>query len=510
MDSGFQRAKPRVLIFIVAYNAEKTIGSVVRRIPRELAEHYEVDILIIDDASDDATFAQSCLAGSAADTPFPIHALYNPVNQGYGGNQKLGYHYAIRNGYDFVALIHGDGQYAPERLPELLEPLRTGEAGAVFGSRMLTRLGALKGGMPLYKFAGNRILTWIENRLLRSHLSEFHSGYRLYSVRALQTIPFERNSRDFHFDTEIIIQLLIAGIPIRELPIPTYYGDEICYVNGMKYAAQVVMAASKARLQEMSLFYDRRFDCAPAERSSPYTLKLDYLSPHTMARDRVPAGCRVLDLGCAGGYMASVLKEDKGCFVTGVDVEPPASRNRLDEFQLHDLNAGVPRSAESGYDVVLMLDVIEHLNRPESFLEELRAKLALQASAELLISTGNVACGVTRLMLLLGQFNYGKRGILDITHTRLFTFGSLRRLLRQAGFEILETRGVPAPFPLAIGDNWISRSLLAINQLLIRLSRGLFSYQIFMRVRPERTIESLLQLAEEKSSARAATLESVA
>jgi hypothetical protein len=134
----------------------------------------------------------------------------------------------------------------------------------------------------------------------------------------------------------------------------------------------------------------------------------------------------------------------------------------------------------------------------------------LQASAELLISTGNVACGVTRLMLLLGQFNYGKRGILDITHTRLFTFGSLRRLLRQAGFEILETRGVPAPFPLAIGDNWISRSLLAINQLLIRLSRGLFSYQIFMRVRPERTIESLLQLAEEKSSARAATLESVA
>src|SRR5690242_10815453 len=98
MDAAFQRAKPRVLIFIVAYNAEKTIASVVRRIPRELTQHYQADVLIIDDASADATFAESCLARHAADTPFPIHALYNPVNQGYGGNQKLGYHYAIRNG----------------------------------------------------------------------------------------------------------------------------------------------------------------------------------------------------------------------------------------------------------------------------------------------------------------------------------------------------------------------------------------------------------------------------
>src|SRR5215831_18598042 len=131
------RSKPRVLIFIVAYNAEKTIDSVVSRIPHELADRYEIDILIIDDASPDTTFAHSHRLSRSAATPFPIHALHNPVNQGYGGNQKLGYHYAIQHGYDFVALIHGDGQYAPECLPELLEPLRRGEAAAVFGSRML-------------------------------------------------------------------------------------------------------------------------------------------------------------------------------------------------------------------------------------------------------------------------------------------------------------------------------------------------------------------------------------
>ena len=107
-----------------------------------------------------------------------------------------------KNEYDFVALIHGDGQYAPECLPALLEPLRNGEAAAVFGSRMLNPSDALRGGMPRYKFIGNRILTWIENKLLHAHLSEFHSGYRIYSTRALAAIPFSRNSNDFHFDTE--------------------------------------------------------------------------------------------------------------------------------------------------------------------------------------------------------------------------------------------------------------------------------------------------------------------
>ena len=109
-------------------------------------------------------------------------------------------------------------------------------------------------------------------------------------------------------------------------------------------------------------------------------------------------------------------------------------------------------------------------------------------------------------MLLFGQFNYGKRGILDVTHTRLFTFGSLKHALRQAGFEILETRGVPAPFPHAIGDNMVSRVLLHNNKFLIHISRGLFAYQIFMRARPEPTLESLLKLAKEESEVRASSL----
>jgi 2-polyprenyl-3-methyl-5-hydroxy-6-metoxy-1,4-benzoquinol methylase len=360
--------------------------------------------------------------------------------------------------------------------------------------------------MPLYKFIGNRILTWIENSLLHSKLSEFHSGYRIYSVAALRAIPFDRNSNGFHFDTEIAIQLLIARRRIKEVPIPTYHGKEIRHVNGIKYAANVVIAALKARLQELSLFYDRRFDCAPAETYSPYTPKLNYESPHTMALDRVPPGSRVLDLGCAGGYLGSTLRKQKRCFVTGVD-RKPVKRGVLDEFNLCDLNAGVPCVDASRYDTVLMLDVIEHLNRPEIFLEDLRRKLALNPSLELMISTANVACFVTRAMLFFGEFNYGLRGILDLTHTRLFTFASFRRALVQAGFDILETKGVPAPYPLAIGDNFISRTLLAVNQALIRLSRGLFSYQIFMRVKAQPSLELLLAAAERQSGIRALSIE---
>src|SRR5438093_5947878 len=256
--------QPRLLILIVAYNAEKTISEVLARVPPSLGDEYHVEVLVLDDSSQDRTFETSRHAQGAGTVPFPLHVLLNPVNQGYGGNQKIGYHFAIEHGFDFVALLHGDGQYAPEYLPDLVRPLRDGEADAVFGSRMLDGAGALRGGMPLYKFLGNRILSWFENRMLGTSLSEFHSGYRVYSVAALRQLPFELNTNDFHFDTEIIIQLLLARLRIRERPIPTYYGDEICHVNGLKYAANVTKAVLLARSQRMGLFYDRRFDCQPA------------------------------------------------------------------------------------------------------------------------------------------------------------------------------------------------------------------------------------------------------
>lgn len=503
-----QSSKKRVLIFIVAYHAETTIADVLRRIPAKLNDDYEVDILIIDDSSRDLTFAKSHETARDAGIPFDIRILFNPVNQGYGGNQKLGYRYAIERGYDYVALLHGDGQYAPECLPDLLAAFRKGDPAAVFGSRMLTKDGALRGGMPLYKFVGNKILTWTQNRLLRSQMSEFHSGYRLYSVDALRTIPFERNSNDFHFDTEIIIQLMFfAKREIRELPIPTYYGDEICRVNGIAYAANVVLATLKARMQELGIFYDRRYDCAPVALEH-YTPKFDYPSTHTFAFNLVPQGARVLDLGCAGGYMAAELKRRKGCYAVGVDAFPLGDV-RLDEFYLRDLNEGLAGLPVADQDIILMLDVIEHLASPERFLDELRETLSQNPEMQMIISTANIGFIIPRLMLLIGQFNYGKRGILDVTHTRLFTFSSFRRCLEQCGFDVLEMRAVPGPFPLALGDTRLARLLLGINQALLKISRGMFGYQIFARIKPRPTVAYLLAAAHEESDRKARALQSV-
>ena len=170
----------RLLIFIVAYNAETTIEKVLSRIPASL-HCDDVEVLIIDDSSKDGTFAEG-LRYQRHNSDFKITVLRTPENQGYGGNQKLGYRYAIDNGFDIVALVHGDGQYAPEKLPELLEPLVRNETDAVFGSRMIDKRAARRGGMPAYKWIGNQILTAFQNRMLRTALSEFHSGYRLYST----------------------------------------------------------------------------------------------------------------------------------------------------------------------------------------------------------------------------------------------------------------------------------------------------------------------------------------
>jgi glycosyltransferase involved in cell wall biosynthesis len=491
---------PKLLVFIVAYNAETTIDRVLTRIPASLDE-YETEILVIDDSSADRTFERGEMRKRVGDVPFELTVLVNPENQGYGGNQKIGFHYAIENGFDIVALVHGDGQYAPECLPDLVAPVARHDAELVMGSRMLGG-GARDGGMPLYKLAGNRALTVTQNALLRSHLSEFHSGYRIYDVRALAGIPFDLNTDDFHFDTEVIIQMMVAGNRIVELPIPTYYGDEICYVNGLKYAKNVLLSTLKARIQELDLVYDPKFDCRPTtEDTTHYRTKLAYTSTHSMALAAVPTGARVLDIGCGDGRLADALTL-RGCRVVGIDAVPPPEDVRLESFHRHDLDE-LPLPVDvAGFDVVLLLDVVEHLKSPEKFLTQLRLDAAENRDLRLVISTGNVGFALTRLLLLVGQFNYGKRGILDMTHTRLFTFPTLRRLLQGAGFDVLEVRGVPAPFPEALGENRVGVGLLRFNNALIRLRRSLFAYQSFAIVRPRPTLPYLLRRATEASSRR--------
>lgn len=496
-------ARPgRVLIFIVAYNAETTIAQVLTRIPPEVLA-YDYEILIVDDQSRDATFERAT-AFRNANNDINLTVLFNPENQGYGGNQKIGYQYAIMNNFEVVVLLHGDGQYAPEVMDELIRPLLAGEAEAVFGSRMAEDGAARKGGMPLYKYFGNRILTTFENRLLGMELSEFHSGYRAYSVQALAAVPFRFNTNDFHFDTEIIIQFKLAGKRIREVAIPTYYGNEICHVNGIKYAWDVVKAVVRAKLQGLQVCYARQFDIvAPEER---YPLKLGFLSSHTAAIAEVKSSSRVLDLGCGEGYLGREL-EKKGCVVTGMDAAPCEGICVLKDFQKIDLDREEIPVEVASYDYLLLLDVIEHLDtlRQYDLLDEIRAKAAGRGLT-LILTTPNVAFVLIRLQLLLGKFNYGRRGILDHTHRRLFTFASLRHHLEQCGYTLEKEAGIPVPAPAAVGDNFLGRLLLKINKALIWLWPGMFAYQIFIRATPRPTVTQLLENAHAASARRRESL----
>ncbi|MBL9189284.1 MAG: glycosyltransferase [Opitutaceae bacterium] len=490
---------PRVLIFIVAYYAEATILDVLRRIPA--LEGYKVEVLIIDDGSTDATFALADRLRRAGSYRHPLTVLANPVNQGYGGNQKLGYHYAIEHDFDHVVLVHGDGQYAPEMLPDILAPLARGEADVVFGSRMMVKKNALKGGMPGYKFIGNQILTWYQNLVLQTRLSEFHSGYKACSVALLRRIPFDLNSNVFHFDTEIIIQFLRARARILEIPIPTHYGDEISRVNGLRYALDVVNASTVARLMNYGLVYRRNFDI-PAPDNQHYVAKLGFLSTHSAAIDEVPAGATVLDIGCGPGHLSPALRE-RQAHIIGVDQFSPADAAAFDEFHVADLNTKpVPRPLDD-VQVVLVLDIIEHLTSPEKFCDTLRQHAQSNLGVKIVISTGNVGFFITRFMLFLGQFNYGNRGILDQTHTRLFTFSSLRRLLKETGFVIERERGIPAPVPLVVKSPFWQKVLMKSQTALIRVSRGLFAYQAFVVARALPTLPTLMRDARRHSAARA-------
>lgn len=483
--------KERVAIFIVAYNASEHIAGVLKRIPTFVLENL-AQIYLIDDSSKDNT------AGIAAQIEWPtqyasLKIFKTPFNQGYGGNQKIGYNYAIEEGFDIVVLLHGDGQYAPEALPLILAQYTKG-VDAVFGSRFMTAWGAIKGGMPIYKVFGNRVLTGLQNYFMKSTLSEWHSGYRSYRKSILKRVPFSCNSNDFDFDSEIIIQVLGSGGKIVEVPIPTFYGNEICHVNGLKYAAQCIKNVLQYRAMQFELFYDPRFDLQKSgEDSYQYTKKMAKTSLHHYVRNLpIATDKQVLDFGGGDGRAVADDLANKGLNITVIDQYANFKQCKHPHFQL-DLDSNWSTQVNKQFDVVLALDVIEHLKDPEAGLQEI-AKV-MRPGSLLYASTGNIAFAPLRLMLALGFFNYGRKGILDRTHKRLFTVKSFKRYLKQGGFTIIEdVKGFGPPIhDLAKDKSWLLRRMDYFAYCLANWLPGLFAFQFLVIAKKDLTLRSLLE-----------------
>ncbi len=240
----------KVIVVLPAYNAEKTLGKTIKDIPGEWVD----DIILVDDASKDNTVEVSKKLG--------LKTFVHKKNRGYGANQKTCYREALKLGVDIAVMVHPDFQYDPAFIPQMIKPISEGQADAVFGSRMLVPRNALKGGMPYWKFIANIFLTKLENFVLGMDLSEYHSGFRAYSRKVLE-LPIELNSDDFVFDTEIIAQLKVAKMKIKEISITTRYFPEasmLGFKRSIKYGLSIFIVMSRYLLNKTGIIKYAQFN----------------------------------------------------------------------------------------------------------------------------------------------------------------------------------------------------------------------------------------------------------
>jgi glycosyltransferase involved in cell wall biosynthesis len=239
----------KIVVVMPAYNAERTLRRTYDEIPHDIVD----EIILVDDKSGDATAQLSKSLG--------ISTILHDHNLGYGGNQKTCYQAALQKGADIVIMLHPDYQYTPKLITAMVSLISEGLFDCVLGSRILGE-GALKGGMPLYKYVSNRLLTFYQNFLIHHKLSEYHTGYRAFSREILEKLPLESNSNDFVFDNQMLLQILYANFSIGEITCPTRYFKEassINFVRSVKYGLSVVATTLEYVLHRWKIFKSPRF-----------------------------------------------------------------------------------------------------------------------------------------------------------------------------------------------------------------------------------------------------------
>lgn len=239
----------KIIVVMPAYNAEQTLLRTYEEIPHAIVD----EVILVDDKSGDATPQLSKSLG--------ISTIVHDQNLGYGGNQKTCYETALQKGADIVIMLHPDYQYTPKLITAMASLISEGLFDCVLGSRILGK-GALKGGMPLYKYVSNRLLTFYQNLLIRHKLSEYHTGYRAFSREILETLPLDRNSNDFIFDNQMLLQILYANFSIGEITCPTRYFKEASSINFLrasKYGLGVVTTTLEYVLHRWKISLSPRF-----------------------------------------------------------------------------------------------------------------------------------------------------------------------------------------------------------------------------------------------------------
>jgi 2-polyprenyl-3-methyl-5-hydroxy-6-metoxy-1,4-benzoquinol methylase len=417
----------------------------------------------------------------------------NPRPYDFGAARKAGFEYALREGFDHIIVMRGNGTHPPRALPEMIDAALAHPTEVILGARAAHLREAAERPGSIDRLA--RVFT---RRVLESVLSlglrDYLSGFRIYPARALRCVPYQLDADGPTFDTELLIQFRAVGVPLREHPIESDWRESEGTRAGLRRNLANARAAVGYRLHQLHVTRHGQYII---DHGVHYTLKQSSTGSHMQIVESVSRGSVVLDLGCSQGLLARPLKE-KQVLVTGVDAREPGDTARdLEAYFQRDLDQALELPVGRAFDYVVVADVIEHIRHREQLLRGSRRYL--KQGGRLIISTGNVALWFYRLSLVAGRFEYGPRGILDRTHVHLFTRATFRREIERAGFHILEERVTALPFEVVFestGRSGLVRALARAYHLMARLWPEMFAYQFIFEAEIETLDDEATQSPE--------------
>ncbi len=465
-------AAPRFGLFLCDCIDADAIRKTIERIPEELDDWFEEVVVMLDRPSRSERFAaEDLLRGRRLELRF--HRP--PGDSGYGATRKGAFEYALLKGFDQVIVMRGDASHPPERLPHLIQLALSSPTRFV----LATRLG--RGTTSAWRRLCHRLSTFLQNRILGMQLHDYHTSLRLYPSEALQRIPFQLNTNDRRFDSEVILQFRALGIPIHEEPLIDGVGGDGSGNDGLAHNLLACTTAIGYRLHQVHFTRNGRY---LVDRDIHYTLKHSKTGSHSQIVSAIAPGSKVLDLGCSLGLLAQPLLE-KNVRVTGVDATAGTRlAKELAEFYQRDLELPLELPYGRIFEYVVCADVIEHLQNRAQLLRG--ARRYLKPDGRLIISTPNIALWFYRLSLLIGRFEYGPRGVLDEAHVHLYTGSTFQREIENAGFHVVRRRVTALPFEVVFestGRSRFVRSLAFAYHLLARLWPSMFAYQFVLEAR---------------------------
>ncbi len=467
---------PRIALFLFDAHDTRSLRDTLEAIPQGLDEFIEEIVVMWDKPSEGTPPAASVLPD---ERKLRLGFHRSPHPSAFGATRKEAVEHALARGFDRVIFMRADDRHPPEYLPDLILATLEDPNSTILATRSLS-LRKLQGiDYPIERRFILYLAKAFQSTVLALRWLDDQSSFRLYPTEALRCIPYQLNADDRGFDTQILIQLRALNAPVRELRVGRSTWKEFDKADKVAgHAIHACLAALDYRAHQLHFSRRHRY---MVDQGIHYTLKQSPTGSHMQIIESIASGGRVLDLGCSQGLLARPLAE-RGVRVTGVDAAPPARlADELYAYFQRDLELPIELPEGRIFDYVIVADVIEHLRNRQQLLRT--ARHFLKKDGRLIISTPNVAIWFYRLSLLVGRFEYGPRGVLDVTHVHLFTRATFRREIENAGFRILKQRVTALPFEVVFRSTGRSRLVCWIARAYHELARAwpsMFAYQFIL------------------------------